>query len=339
MTIIVTGGLGYVGSHASVALLDAGYDVLVLDDLSNSSIDVLDRIEKIVGRRPSFIEMSVLDQVQLATVFSRHRIEAVMHFAAFKAVSESMDKPLDYYNNNITGTLVLLSCMKAENVKSFVFSSSATVYGNPATLPIHEDFPRSAINPYGRSKLMIEDILADLAASDPSWRIANLRYFNPVGAHESGLLGEFPRGTPNNLMPYLLQVAAGQRARLDIFGDDYPTRDGSCIRDFIHVVDLADGHVAALRYMNDHQGMASFNLGVGRGTSVFEICESFERSTGQSVPRRVVGRRAGDVAECWADVTRARTELGWVAKRDIESMCRDSWRWQQSLSESPLQRR
>lgn len=331
MMILVTGGLGFIGAHACVALLNAGREVLIIDDLSNSSRDVLDRIEAIAGRRPSFVQMSIRDTEGLAELFARHRIDAVMHFAAFKAVAESIQMPLAYYNNNIGGTLALLSSMQAAGVRSFVFSSSATVYGTPATLPIREDFPRSAINPYGRSKLMIEDILIDLAASDPSWRVANLRYFNPVGAHESGLLGEQPRGTPNNLMPYLLQVAAGQRERLEIFGDDYPTKDGSCVRDFIHVVDLAEGHVAAIRYLEAHAGMASFNLGVGRGVSVFELCAEFERSTGQSLPRRVVGRRAGDVAECWADVSKAHDELHWQATRDVDAMCQDAWRWQRYL--------
>ncbi len=332
MMILVTGGLGFIGSHACVSLLNAGYDVVILDDLSNSSPDVLDRIETVAGRRPPFVQMSIRDEDRLADVFARHRISAVMHFAAFKAVAESIQMPLAYYGNNIGGTLALLSSMQAAGVRSFVFSSSATVYGSPATLPIREDFPRSAINPYGRSKLMIEDILTDLAAADPSWRIANLRYFNPVGAHESGLLGEQPRGTPNNLMPYLLQVAAGQRVRLDIFGDDYPTKDGSCVRDFIHVVDLAEGHVAAVRYLEDHAGMTSFNLGVGRGVSVFELCAAFEQSTGQPLPRRVVGRRPGDVAECWADAGKARTELHWQATRDVAAMCQDAWRWQRYLS-------
>lgn len=326
--ILVTGGLGFIGSHASVSLLNAGYDVLIVDDLSNSSIDVLDRIEAIAGRRPLFEQMSLLDETRLADIFQRHHPSAVMHFAAFKAVAESIQTPLAYYNNNIGGTLALLSRMQIAGVRSFVFSSSATVYGSPATLPIKEDFPRSATNPYGRSKLIVEDILTDLVASDPSWRIANLRYFNPVGAHESGLLGEQPRGTPNNLMPYLLQVAAGQRARLDVFGSDYPTKDGSCVRDFIHVVDLAEGHVAAIRYLKEHVGMTSFNLGVGRGISVLELCEAFERSTGQSLPRQVAGRRAGDVAECWADADKASAELGWQATRGVEVMCQDAWRWQ-----------
>lgn len=329
--ILVTGGLGFIGSHACVSLLRAGHDVLILDDLSNSSADVVDCIEMVAGRRPLFVRASVFDADRLAEVFARHDVNAVMHFAAFKAVAESVRQPLAYYNNNVGGTLALLSCMNAAGVRSFVFSSSATVYGSPASLPIREDFPRFAVNPYGRSKIIVEDILTDMADSDPSWRIVNLRYFNPVGAHESGLLGEQPRGMPNNLMPRLLQVAVKKCEVLDVFGDDYPTKDGSCVRDYIHVVDLADGHVAALRYLAEHSGMTSFNLGVGRGISVFEMCHAFEQSTGQSLPRRVVGRRAGDVAECWADATRAQTELNWCPTRDIDAMCRDAWRWQRHL--------
>jgi UDP-glucose 4-epimerase len=328
MTILITGGLGFIGSHTCVSLLQAGCEVVILDDLSNSATDVLDRIKSITGRRPLFICASVLAQERLAEIFADLNISAVIHFAAFKAVTESIKEPLAYYMNNVAGTLMLLRCMRKAGVKSFVFSSSATVYGTPVSLPIREDSPRSAINPYGRSKLIIEDVLADLASSDLSWRIANLRYFNPVGAHESGLLGERPRGTPNNLMPYLLQVAAGEREILDIFGSDYPTRDGSCVRDFIHVVDLAEGHMAALRYLRGASGMTSFNIGVGRGISVFELCDAFERSTGQSVPRRVVSRRPGDIAEIWADVAKARQELKWFARRDIDTMCQDAWRWQ-----------
>jgi UDP-glucose 4-epimerase len=308
--------------------LNAGFKVLVLDDLSNSSINVLHRIEKLTGQEVSFVQASVLDEERLNKIFKSQTIDSVIHFAALKAVNESIRIPLDYYINNVAGTLTLLSRMNAARVRSFVSSSSATVYGAAEMLPIREDCPRSATNPYGRSKLIIEDILADLTASDPSWRIANLRYFNPVGAHESGLLGEEPKGVPNNLMPYLLQVVAGQRNRLDIFGNDYPTRDGSCIRDFIHVVDLAEGHVAALRYLDNHTGMTSFNLGTGRGVSVLELCDAFERITGKKIPRAVVGRRAGDIGECWADVTKARDELGWQAVRNIETMCRDSWRWE-----------
>jgi UDP-glucose 4-epimerase len=331
MAILVTGGLGFIGSHTSVSLLESGHDVVVLDDMSNSSVDVLDRIEAIACRRPSFVHASVNDTKRLPEVFVNFNISAVIHFAALKAVTESMREPLAYYAANVTGTVALLNCMQAADVKTFVFSSSATVYGSPASLPIHEDFPRSTTNPYGRSKLIVEDVLTDLSMSDSSWRIANLRYFNPIGAHESGMLGERPQKTASNLMPFLLQVAAGRRERLDIFGGDYPTRDGSCIRDFIHVVDLAEGHVAALRYLGENPGKISVNLGMGRGVSVFEICDAFERSTGRYIPRRVVARRPGDVAESWADVTRAKQELCWFARRDIDAMCRDAWRWQSSI--------
>jgi UDP-glucose 4-epimerase len=330
MAILVTGGLGFIGSHTCVSLLASGHEVVVLDDLSNSSIDVLDRIETIAGRRPSFVHASVNDTKRLPEVFLNFDVSAVIHFAALKAVADSMKQPLAYYAANVTGTVALLNCMQTANVRTFVFSSSATVYGLPPSLPIREDFPRSTTNPYGRSKLIVEDVLTDLSAADSSWRIANLRYFNPIGAHESGMLGERPQKTPNNLMPFLLQVAAGERERLDIFGGDYPTRDGSCIRDFIHVVDLAEGHVAALRYLGENSGNISINLGAGRGVSVFEICDAFERSTGCHVPRRVVDRRPGDVPESWADVTKARRELGWFAHRDIDAMCRDAWRWQSS---------
>lgn len=328
MTILVTGGLGYIGSHTCVALMQSGREVLILDNLSNSVTDVVDRIETIVGRRPTFVEGDMLDTALLNKIFSASRIDAVIHFAGYKAVSESVSEPLKYYQNNVTGTLSLLTSMAQANVKTLVFSSSATVYGNPASLPIREGFPLSAANPYGRSKLIQEDILNDLAASDGAWRIANLRYFNPVGAHESGLIGEDPKGIPNNLMPFLLQVAIGRRPELNIFGGDYPTRDGTCIRDFIHVVDLAEGHLAALKYLDKTSGCVAVNLGTGQGVSVLEMCQAFERATNHKLPRQIVGRRAGDVAECWSDPSLARTLMGWQSERDLLQMCRDAWNWQ-----------
>jgi UDP-glucose 4-epimerase len=326
--ILVTGGLGYIGSHTCVALLQGGYDVVILDNLSNSVGLVAQRIEAIAGRQPVFVEGDMLDGALIDSIFSANRIEAVVHFAGSKAVGESVAEPLKYYRNNVAGTLSLLEGMTKAGVKTLVFSSSATVYGEPASLPIREDFPRSAANPYGRSKLIQEDMLGDIARSDGEWRIINLRYFNPVGAHESGLIGEDPKGTPNNLMPYLLQVAIGRRPELRIFGGDYPTPDGTCIRDFIHVQDLADGHLAALKYLQAKSGCTAVNLGVGKGVSVLEMCSAFERATNHKLPRRIVERRAGDVAECWSDPTLAKDLFGWQAQRDLLQMCRDAWNWQ-----------
>jgi UDP-glucose 4-epimerase len=328
MKILVTGGLGYIGSHTCVALLACGYDVVILDDLSNSSTEVLNRLDKITGQRPPFIDASVLDHDRLKCTLEQHGISAVIHFAAFKAVAESVAQPLKYYENNVGGTISLLNCMTELDIKTLVFSSSATVYGTPAAFPIREDFPRFALNPYGRSKIIVEDLLTDIVASDPSWRVANLRYFNPVGAHQSGLIGEHPKGVPNNLMPYLLQVAIGRRPVLEIFGTDYPTKDGSCVRDFIHVVDLAEAHVAALDYLQQQQGLLTVNLGTGRGISVLEMCQAFETTTGQVINRKIVGRRPGDVAECWSDPSLANARLHWHAKRDLTAMCRDAWAWQ-----------
>lgn len=328
MTVLVTGGLGYIGSHTCVSLLQSGREVVILDNLSNSVGLVAQRIEAITGRRPVFVHGDMLDGVLLDRIFSEHRIDAVVHFAGHKAVGESVAQPLKYYYNNVTGTLSLLASMSKAGVKTMVFSSSATVYGEAASLPIREDFPRSATNPYGRSKLIQEDILADLARSDGGWRIVSLRYFNPVGAHESGLIGEDPKGTPNNLMPYLLQVAIGRRPELHIFGGDYPTRDGSCIRDFIHVQDLADGHLAALKYLEAKPGCIAVNLGVGKGVSVLEMCNAFERATNHKLPRTIGARRAGDVAACWSDPALAKSLFGWQPERDLLQMCRDAWNWQ-----------
>lgn len=328
MAVLVTGGLGYIGSHTTVALLLAGRDVVILDDLSNSDPIVVERIEKITGRTPTFVEGNLLDATLLDDIFARHAFDAVIHFAGLKAVGESVSKPLMYYQNNIGSTLALLGAMTRASVRTLVFSSSCTVYGEPASLPIREDFQRSATNPYGRSKLMQEEILQDLANTDARWRIVNLRYFNPVGAHESGLIGEDPKGIPNNLMPFLLQVAIGRRPELQIFGGDYPTADGTCIRDFIHVQDLADGHLAALKYLQANAGCIAVNLGTGKGASVLEMCETFERATNHKLPRRIVERRPGDVAECWSDPTLASQLFGWRAQRDLLQMCRDAWNWQ-----------
>jgi UDP-glucose 4-epimerase len=326
--ILVTGGLGYIGSHTCVALLQAGHDVVILDNLSNSVAVVADRIATVAGRRPTLVEGDVLDEALLDAIFRKHEIEAVIHFASAKAVAESVTEPLNYYRNNVVGTVSLIGAMAKANVKTLVFSSSATVYGDASTLPIREDFPRSATNPYGRSKIMQEDILTDIAHADRAWRIVSLRYFNPVGAHESGLIGEDPRGTPNNLMPYLLQVAIGRRDALHIFGDDYPTSDGTCIRDFIHVQDLADGHLAALKYLQAKSGCIAVNLGAGKGVSVLEMCSAFERATNHKLPRKIAGRRAGDVAACWSDPSLAKSLFGWQPQRDLLQMCRDAWNWQ-----------
>jgi UDP-glucose 4-epimerase len=326
--ILLTGGTGYIGSHACVALLDAGHEVVVLDNLCNSSRLAVDRIARICGRAPAFVEGDVRDAGFLDRVLADHPISAVMHFAGLKAVGESVEQPLAYYDNNVRGTLELLAAMRRAGVRTIVFSSSATVYGDPASVPIREDFPRSATNPYGRSKLMIEDILADLHRAEPGWNVARLRYFNPVGAHASGLIGEDPRGIPNNLMPFVAQVAVGRRERLAVFGDDYATPDGTGVRDYIHVVDLAEGHVAALDWLRREGGLLTVNLGTGRGYSVLDMVRAFEQASGRPVPYRVVARRAGDIAACWADPSLARERLGWEAKRGIEAMCADTWRWQ-----------
>ena len=327
--ILVTGGCGYIGSHLCVALAQAGEPYLVVDNFSNSRPSVLERVARITGQAPAFVEGDVRDVALLQQLFARHAISAVVHLAAFKAVGESVREPLMYYGNNVAGTVALLQAMHAAGVRTMVFSSSATVYGDPATLPIREDFPLSATNPYGWSKLMMEQVLADVAAAEPGlWRIARLRYFNPVGAHESGLIGEDPRGIPNNLLPYVAQVAAGQREALSVYGDDYPTVDGTGVRDYIHVCDLAEGHVAALRYLRQHPGLLTVNLGTGRPVSVLEMVRGFEQASGRPVPYRIVARRPGDVAACWADPALAERLLGWRARRGVEAMCRDAWRWQ-----------
>lgn len=327
--ILVTGGTGYIGSHTVVELLARGESVLILDNLCNSSVRVLDRIEQIAGHRPAFVEADIRDRAALDAVFAAHEVSAVVHFAGLKAVGESVALPLHYYDNNVAGTLNLLQAMSAAGVRRLVFSSSATVYGDPHAVPIREDFPLRASNPYGRTKLMIEEILRDLLATDPQWRIAILRYFNPVGAHPSGLIGESPNGIPNNLMPFVAQVAVGQRPELSVFGNDYPTPDGTGVRDYIHVVDLALGHLAALDALSRQAGELTVNLGTGQGYSVLDMVRAFEKASGRGVPYRVVGRRPGDVASCYADPAQAAEVLGWRASRGIDEMCVDAWRWQE----------
>jgi UDP-glucose 4-epimerase len=328
--VLLTGGAGYIGSHSCVAFAEAGYEVSLLDNLSNSSAVVVDRLEQILGFRPQLHRVDIRDEAGVEALLRALQPDAVVHFAGLKAVGESVAMPLHYYDNNVAGTLSLLRAMSAASVHNLVFSSSATVYGDPARVPITEDFPRSATNPYGRSKLIIEDMLMDLAAADTHWRIALLRYFNPVGAHASGLIGEDPKGIPNNLMPFIAQVAVGRRERLSVFGGDYPTRDGTGVRDYIHVVDLADGHVQALEALRSLAGGEPLivNLGTGTGCSVLELLHAFEEASGREIPYAIVERRPGDVAECYADPGLARERLGWEARRDVRAMCEDAWRWQ-----------
>lgn len=328
MNVLLTGGAGYIGSHTAVECLAAGHEVVVFDNLSNSSVKSLERVAQIAGKPVAFVQGDIRDRVALRKLFTDHAIDAVVHFAGLKAVGESVEKPLLYYDNNIAGSIALFEEMTAADVKTVVFSSSATVYGDPATVPITEDFPLSATNPYGRSKLFIEEMLRDIALADAGWTIALLRYFNPVGAHESGLIGEDPRGIPNNLMPYVAQVAVGRRPHLNVFGGDYPTPDGTGVRDYIHVVDLARGHVAALSRLLQLGGVQTWNLGTGHGVSVLDMARAFETASGKPVPYRIVARRAGDVAQCWADPARAARDLGWRAEYDLARMCADAWRWQ-----------
>jgi len=326
MNILLTGGLGYIGSHTCVALLEAGHNVIVADNLCNSKAAVADRIAQIAGRQITFFETDLRDRPALDRIFKEQHPDAVIHFAGLKAVGESVEQPLNYYDNNLVGSLVLFELMQKYGVKKLVFSSSATVYGNPKSVPIYEDFPLSVTNPYGRSKLIIEDMLRDLAIADPSWQIALLRYFNPVGAHESGLIGEDPNGIPNNLMPFIARVAIGQSPILSVFGNDYPTVDGTGVRDYIHVVDLALGHVKTLDKLAQGPGVFTYNLGTGSGHSVLEMIAAFEKASGKPIPHQFVPRRAGDVASCYADVSLAERELGWKAQRGIEQMCADTWR-------------
>jgi UDP-glucose 4-epimerase len=330
LNVLLTGGAGYIGSHTAVECLAAGHEVVVFDNLSNSSPKALERVTQIAGKQVKFVQGDIRDRVALRQLFAQHTIDTVVHFAGLKAVGESVEKPLLYYDNNIGGSVALFEVMAEAGVKSLVFSSSATVYGDPASVPITEDFPLSATNPYGRSKLFIEEMLHDIAAADPGFNIALLRYFNPVGAHASGLMGEDPQGIPNNLMPYIAQVAVGRRPHLSVFGGDYPTSDGTGVRDYIHVVDLARGHVAALDRLRQHgSGVQTWNLGTGQGVSVLEMIRAFEVASGKPVPYQIVARRPGDVAQCWADPSRAEQDLQWRAAFDLMRMCEDTWRWQQ----------
>ena len=329
--ILITGGAGYIGSHTCVELLRAGHEIVVLDNLWNARKESLRRVTELAGRSFPFVEADVRDRVALDTLFRTHDVDAVIHFAGLKAVGESVEKPLLYWDNNVCGSVTLLAAMAAAGVKTIVFSSSCTVYGDPASVPIREDSPIGAqTNPYGRSKLVIEQILADLEKADPAWRIALLRYFNPVGAHESGRIGEDPRGIPNNLVPYVSQVAVGRREALNVFGNDYPTPDGTGVRDYLHVVDLAVAHVKAVEKLEEGPGVRVWNLGTGRGSSVLEVVHAFEKASGRAIPYRVVPRRPGDIAQTWADPSKAERELGWKALRGLDEMCADSWRWQES---------
>lgn len=327
MAILVSGGAGYIGSHTCVELLNAGFEIIVFDNFVNSKPETIDRVKQITGKDFIFYEADMLDRTALENIFSRNRIDAVIHFAGLKAVGESVSVPLRYYHNNIGGTVNLCEVMNEFGVKRMVFSSSATVYGNPASVPIREDFPLSATNPYGSTKLMIENILRDLHASDPAWSIALLRYFNPIGAHPSGLIGEDPNGIPNNLMPYITQVAAGKLEVLNVLGHDYPTRDGTGVRDYIHVVDLSCGHIKAVEKILEQDGIKAYNLGTGQGYSVLEVIDSFEQASGQKVNYRFAPRRDGDIAECYADPALAKKELGWSAERGLREMCADAWRF------------
>ncbi|KQU19323.1 UDP-glucose 4-epimerase GalE [Priestia megaterium] len=330
MSILVTGGAGYIGSHTCVELLNAGHEIVVVDNFSNSKPESLKRITELTKKEYKFYEVDLLDKKALETVFCENQIEAVIHFAGLKAVGESVEIPLHYYYNNITGTLILCEVMKKYDVKKMVFSSSATVYGFPKHVPITEDFPLAATNPYGRTKLMIEEILKDLHSSDNNWGIALLRYFNPIGAHESGRIGEDPNGIPNNLMPYINQVAIGKLDKLNVFGSDYDTHDGTGVRDYIHVVDLAKGHLKALEKIISTTGIDAFNLGTGVGYSVLDVIKNFEHVTSQRIAYSFTHRRSGDIDKCYADTTKAMKELGWKATKNLEDMCRDSWRWQRS---------
>jgi len=326
--VLVTGGAGYIGSHTCISLIEAGYETVVFDNFCNSSRESIQRVEKIVGKTIPLVEGDIRSSSDLQKVFDMYTIDAVIHFAGLKAVGESVEQPLKYYDNNVNGTVVLCEVMKQNNCKSIVFSSSATVYGDPHTTPIKEDFPLSATNPYGRSKLMVEEILRDLYVSDNHWKIILLRYFNPVGAHNSGTIGEDPNGTPNNLMPFIAQTAVGKRACLSVFGDDYDTHDGTGVRDYIHVVDLAEGHVKALDKIENFTEVMTINLGTGTGYSVKDMVKAFEKVSGKEVPFCIAPRRAGDIAKCYADPSYAKEVLGWEAKKNIEEMCEDSWRWQ-----------
>lgn len=334
MTILVTGGAGYIGSHTCIELINAGYDVVVVDNLCNSCKEALNRVEKIVGRTIKFYEADIRDAEAMKNIFETEDIDAVIHFAGLKAVGESVAKPLEYYDNNIAGTLVLCDAMRNAGVKNIIFSSSATVYGDPAFVPITEECPKGVCtNPYGWSKSMLEQILTDLHTADPEWNVVLLRYFNPVGAHKSGTIGENPKGIPNNLMPYITQVAVGKLECLGVFGDDYDTPDGTGVRDYIHVVDLALGHVKALKKIEEKAGVKVYNLGTGNGYSVLDMVKAFGKACGKEIPYQIKERRPGDIAACYADPAKAKEELGWVAERGLDEMCEDSWRWQSNNPE------
>ena len=330
MNILITGGAGYIGSHTCLELLEAGHHLVVVDNLSNSKYMALERVEQLTSKSLHFVKADIRDEEQMRSLLIEEKLEAVIHFAGLKAVGESNQIPIDYYDNNVGGTIALLKAMKSAQVKNIIFSSSATVYGDPSSVPITEDFPLSATNPYGRSKLMVEQILGDLHKADEQWSITLLRYFNPVGAHPSGLIGEDPNGIPNNLMPYISQVAIGKLKCLRVFGNDYPTPDGTGVRDYIHVVDLAKGHLAALECNTQKPGLHIYNLGTGNGYSVLEMRAAFEKACGRPIPYEIVARRSGDIAECWADPTYATKELSWAAEKDLQDMCDDAWRWQSS---------
>lgn len=330
MNILVTGGAGYIGSHTCVQLLNNGYDIAVVDNLCNSCKESLKRVEEITGKSFKFYEADLLDKEKLSEIFDENKFDAVIHFAGLKAVGESCEKPLMYYNNNLISTLNLCDVMTKHGVKKLVFSSSATVYGKPHTVPITEDFPLSATNPYGQTKLMIENMLRDIAKADPEWDIALLRYFNPVGAHESGKIGEDPNGIPNNLVPYIAQVAVGKREYIHVFGNDYDTPDGTGVRDYIHVVDLADGHLCALEKIKEHTGLVTYNLGTGQGYSVLDMIKAFEKACGKTLAYKIEARRPGDIDACYADPKKAREEIGFEAKYDLDRMCADTWRWQKN---------
>ncbi|MUK49475.1 UDP-glucose 4-epimerase GalE [Aliivibrio fischeri] len=334
MKVLVTGGMGYIGSHTCIQMIEAGIEPIILDNLGNSKVAVLDRIEALTQVRPVFYQGDIRDEAFLDSIFAEHTISSVIHFAGLKAVGESVAKPLEYYDNNVNGSLVLARSMRKANVKSIVFSSSATVYGDPAIVPITESSPTGATtNPYGRSKYMVEECFSDLFDAENDWSITLLRYFNPVGAHPSGTMGEDPQGIPNNLMPFIAQVAVGRRESLSVFGNDYPTPDGTGVRDYIHVMDLADGHIAALKTVGEKSGLHIYNLGTGKGSSVLEMVEAFAEASGKPVPYTLCPRRAGDIAECWASTEKAEKELGWKATRNVMEMSADTWRWQSNNPE------
>lgn len=328
MAVLVAGGAGYIGSHTAIELLESGYEVVIVDNLSNSNSIVVDRIKELSKKPVKFYNIDIRNKDEMHIVFKENNIESIIHFAALKAVGESVEKPIEYYSNNLISTLNLFELMREYGVKKFVFSSSATVYGDPHTCPILEDFPLSVTNPYGRTKLMIEQMLVDISKADKSLDIALLRYFNPVGAHKSGRIGEEPNGVPSNLMPYITKIAVGKLKELSVYGNDYPTHDGTGVRDYVHVLDLAAGHVKALQKLEENPGLVVYNLGTGKGYSVLDLVKAFSKASGKEIPYKIVGRRAGDVAMCYADSSKAEKELGWKAKYELEEMCEDSWRWQ-----------